>query len=174
MRTNHPNKLPQKAKQQGVTDTRGTDGGPTLHDRQLAGNARQRSTSISGRARFPSFPPIDLYALPTGRRSRASAYLPARRRPSPPPNPAAPAGYAAPRPRHGHQRQLPGTRPSAVDSVCCLSPMRWWWRFGSYFVVGVGDFAEGSGHGEQPGEGEAPAVVGVREVPASGAPAQAI
>jgi len=52
--------------------------------------------------------------------------------------------------------------------------MRWWWRFGSYFVVGVGDFAEGSGHGEQPGEGEAPVVVGVREVPAAGAPAQAI
>ena len=49
-----------------------------------------------------------------------------------------------------------------------------WWCFGSYFVLGAGDFAEGSGHGEQPGEGEAPAVVGVREVPASGAPAQAI
>jgi hypothetical protein len=42
------------------------------------------------------------------------------------------------------------------------------------FVSGVGDFAEGSGHGEQPGEGKAPAVVGVREVPAAGAPAQAI
>jgi hypothetical protein len=40
--------------------------------------------------------------------------------------------------------------------------------------VGVGDFAEGSGHREQPGEGEAPAVVGVREVPAAGPPAQAI
>ena len=49
-----------------------------------------------------------------------------------------------------------------------------WWCFGSYFVLGAGDFAEGSGHGEQPGEGEAPAVVGVREVPAAGAPAQAI
>ena len=42
------------------------------------------------------------------------------------------------------------------------------------FFMAVGDFAEGSGHGEQPGEGEAAAVVGVREVPAARAPAQAI
>ena len=47
-----------KTQQQGVTDTRGTDGGPTLHDRQLAGNARQRSTSISGSARFSFLPSI--------------------------------------------------------------------------------------------------------------------
>ena len=48
------------------------------------------------------------------------------------------------------------------------------WLIFFFFGGGLGDFAEGSGHGEQPGEGEAAAVVGVREVPAARAPAQAI
>ena len=98
-----PKEAAPQAKQQEVTDTRGTVGGPTLHDRQLAGNARQRSTSISGRARFPSShrsvrpphrPPVARLRLPP---------LPARRRPSPSPPPQtllplAPAAFAALRP----------------------------------------------------------------------------
>jgi hypothetical protein len=156
-----------------ITDIRDLVAGPTLHDRQLAGCARQPTRSVSGsevsshrsvrpphrwvaHLHQPTFPP---------RPSPSTT-----RRPFPPSKTLLPLTFQ-PRVRHGHQRQLSGTRAKAQHvSISVLDLMVFWLII---FCWGV-DFAEGSGHGEQSGEGEAAAVIGVWEVPAARAPAQAI